>query len=64
VAARPDAPRRQARRLGIHRNTLSYRLEKIAEIGGFDPKDPSEIFAPRICLTLRDLHADQPFRTT
>ena len=55
----PSCPGEVARRLGIHRNTLSYRLEKIGELGSFDPKDPSDIFTLKISLLLRDLHIEQ-----
>jgi DNA-binding PucR family transcriptional regulator len=30
-----------AKRLGIHRNTLAYRLEQIADLTGRDPDDPA-----------------------
>ena len=30
-----------AARLGIHRNTLAYRLKQIASLTGHDPADPS-----------------------
>jgi carbohydrate diacid regulator len=55
----PSGPGEVARRLGVHRNTLSYRLEKIGELGSFDPKDPSDIFTLKISLLLRDLHIEQ-----
>ena len=55
----PSGPGEVARRLGIHRNTLSYRLEKIGELGSFDPKDPSDIFTLTMSLLLRDLHIEQ-----
>ena len=31
-----------AARLGIHRNTLAYRLKQIAALTGVDPSDPSK----------------------
>jgi sugar diacid utilization regulator len=37
-----------AERLGIHRNTLAYRLKQIATLTGYDPTDP----APRLMLHL------------
>jgi DNA-binding PucR family transcriptional regulator len=37
-----------AERLGIHRNTLAYRLKQIAALTGYDPTDPG----PRLMLHL------------
>lgn len=57
----PSHPGDVADRLGIHRNTLSYRLEKIRSLCGADLKDASNIFRLTLSLMLRDLHSPLPF---
>ncbi|GAB4372215.1 MAG: hypothetical protein Kow00121_14370 [Elainellaceae cyanobacterium] len=44
-----------AKRLLIHRNTLSYRLEKIASLTGLDPRRFDEAIQIRLALLLREL---------
>ncbi|MCC6313998.1 MAG: helix-turn-helix domain-containing protein [Thermomicrobiales bacterium] len=44
-----------AHRLGIHRNTLSYRLRRIAQLTGQDPADPQRRLALHLALLARDL---------
>lgn len=44
--------------LHIHRNTLRYRLERIAEIGGIDLADPEARFAAMLELRLTGLPVD------
>lgn len=43
---------RTARKLKIHRNTLVYRLERINEITGFDPRVFNEAFQLQLALIL------------
>lgn len=47
-----------ASRLSIHRNTLSYRLEKITSLTGLDPRRFDEAMQIRLALFLRSLHGD------
>lgn len=48
-----------AKRLFIHRNTLSYRLEKIASLIGLDPRKFDDAVQIRLALLLRSLrHTD------
>lgn len=47
-----------ASRLAIHRNTLSYRLEKIASLTGLDPRQFDDAMQIRLALFLRSLHTD------
>jgi hypothetical protein len=44
-----------ARRLGIHRNTLSYRLQRIAGMVGVDIADPGTWLTLHLALTASDL---------
>ena len=49
------APIVTAKHLSIHRNTLSYRLEKIASLTGLDPRCFDEAVQIRLALLLQDL---------
>jgi carbohydrate diacid regulator len=51
------SPSATARRLAIHRNTLSYRLDKISSLSGLDPRNFDEALQIRLALVLRMLHA-------
>lgn len=42
-------------RLSIHRNTLSYRLDKIASLTGLDPRTFDDAVQIRLALLLREL---------
>ena len=44
--------------LSIHRNTLSYRLDKIASLTGLDPRHFDDAVQIRLALLLRSLCAD------
>ncbi|MGF1497593.1 MAG: PucR family transcriptional regulator [Elainellaceae cyanobacterium] len=44
-----------AKQLSIHRNTLSYRLEKVASLTGLDPRCFDEAVQIRLALLLQDL---------
>ena len=50
-------PSTTARRLTIHRNTLGYRLVKIASLTGLDPRRFDEALQIRLALVLRALDA-------
>lgn len=50
-------PSTTARRLAIHRNTLSYRLEKVAAITGLDPRRFDDAVQLRVALLLRSFAA-------
>jgi carbohydrate diacid regulator len=54
------SPSSTARVLCVHRNTLAYRLEKIASLTGLDPRRFEEAVQIRLALTLRDLHNASP----
>lgn len=47
------SPSATAHRLAIHRNTLSYRLDKIASLTGLDPRRFDDAVQIRIALLLR-----------
>ncbi|XGV98562.1 MAG: PucR family transcriptional regulator [Leptolyngbya sp. BL-A-14] len=47
-----------ASRLSIHRNTLSYRLEKITSLTGLDPRRFDDAMQIRLALFLRSLQGD------
>jgi carbohydrate diacid regulator len=49
-----------AARLDIHRNTLSYRLAKIANLTGLDPRCFDDAVQMRVALVLRSLEAASP----
>lgn len=49
-----------ADRLGIHRNTLSYRLQRIAELTGRDLASPGDRLLLRVALVARYLPASEP----
>lgn len=46
-----------AQELSIHRNTLSYRLDKIASLTGLDPRKFDHAVQMRLCLLLRSLQS-------
>lgn len=50
-------PSSTAKRLSIHRNTLSYRLDKIASLTGLDPRRFDDAVQMRISLLLRSLQS-------
>ena len=51
----PFHPGEVAHKLGIHRNTLAYRIDKINEWSGVDLKKPEDVFRLSVSLLLRDL---------
>jgi carbohydrate diacid regulator len=50
-------PSSTAKRLSIHRNTLSYRLDKIASLTGLEPRRFDDAVQMRLSLLLRSLQA-------
>jgi carbohydrate diacid regulator len=50
-------PSTTAERMAIHRNTLSYRLDRVASLCGLDPRRFDDAMQLRVALALRDLHA-------
>jgi purine catabolism regulator len=44
-----------AKRLNLHRNTLSYRMRRITEISGLDLDDPETRFSLRLALKIDEL---------
>jgi carbohydrate diacid regulator len=48
-------PSATARALGIHRNTLSYRLDKIGTLTGLDPRRFDDAVQMRVALIIRGL---------
>jgi len=50
-------PSSTAKRLSIHRNTLSYRLDKVASLTGLDPHRFDDAVQMRLCLLLRSLRS-------
>lgn len=53
--AQDCAPSATANRLSIHRNTLSYRLDKTAALTGLDPRRFDDAVQIRLALALRTL---------
>jgi hypothetical protein len=49
-----------ARALYVHPNTVRYRLKRIAEVTGFSPLDPRDVFALRVALTIGRLDPASP----
>ena len=47
-----------AHALDLHRNTLSYRLDKIASLTGLDPRSFDDAIQIRLSLLLRSLRGD------
>lgn len=50
-------PSATAKQLSIHRNTLSYRLDKIASLTGLEPRKFDDAVQMRLCLLLRSLQS-------
>lgn len=55
-------PSTTAKQLSIHRNTLGYRLDKIASLTGLDPRKFDDAVQMRLCLLLRSLQGQQSQR--
>lgn len=53
------SPSATAGELAIHRNTLSYRLDKIASLTGLDPRRFDDAVQIRLALVLRSLHTNE-----
>lgn len=51
----PSHPGQVAENLGIHRNTLGYRIEKIGKLSGLDIRNSKEAFVLYLALTLREV---------
>jgi carbohydrate diacid regulator len=49
------SPLRTASRIPIHRNTLTYRLEKVASLTGLDPRRFDDAVQLRLALLMRSL---------
>jgi carbohydrate diacid regulator len=47
-------------RLAIHRNTLAYRLEKIASLTGLDPRRFDDAIQIRLALLLQVFGSEPP----
>jgi carbohydrate diacid regulator len=52
------SPSLSSRRLSIHRNTLSYRLDKITSLTGLDPRQFDQAVQIRLALLLRSFEDD------
>lgn len=50
-------PSSTAKQLSIHRNTLSYRLDKVFSLTGLDPRKFDDAVQMRLCLLLRSLQS-------
>ena len=46
-------PSKTASHLAIHRNTLSYRLDKVTSLTGLDPRRFDDAIQMRLALLLR-----------
>jgi carbohydrate diacid regulator len=51
----PAHPGQVSEALGIHRNTLGYRIEKIGKLAGLDIRNSKEAFVLYLALTLREV---------
>jgi DNA-binding PucR family transcriptional regulator len=49
-----------ARALYVHPNTVRYRLKRIADVTGFSPLNPRDVFALRVALTIGRLDPASP----
>jgi purine catabolism regulator len=49
------SPTETAQRLGLHRNTVLYRLRRIEEVGGLNLGDPATRLNLHLCLRIRDV---------
>jgi carbohydrate diacid regulator len=58
------SPSLTARALAIHRNTLSYRLDKITSLTGLDPRHFDEAVQIRLALLLRSMRQEPPMLAT
>jgi carbohydrate diacid regulator len=56
--AQDCCPSQAAKALSIHRNTLSYRLDKIASLTGLDPRRFDDAVQIRLALLLRSFQND------
>lgn len=54
------SPSQTAAALSIHRNTLSYRLDKIASLTGLDPRRFDDAVQIRLALLLRSIQGEPP----
>jgi carbohydrate diacid regulator len=56
------SPALTSQRLGIHRNTLAYRLSKVASVTGLDPRRFDDAVQIRLAMVLRGLatHSTPP----
>ncbi|GBD16098.1 Carbohydrate diacid regulator [bacterium HR26] len=52
-------PSRAASRLAVHRNTLSYRLDRITNLIGLDPRRFDDAVQIRLALLVRQLQMDR-----
>lgn len=48
---------RTAEKLHLHRNTLNYRLRRVAEITGYNPADPADVRLLAASLVVHDLRS-------
>ncbi|MGI0484550.1 PucR family transcriptional regulator [Pantanalinema rosaneae CENA516] len=55
--AKDCCPSATAKQLSIHRNTLSYRLDKIFSLTGLEPRRFDDAVQMRLCLLLRSLQS-------
>lgn len=60
---RPFEPARVARTLSIHRNTLTYRLQKIGRLTGLNLREAGGILMLRAALELRNTATFHPRKT-
>jgi carbohydrate diacid regulator len=54
-------PSSTAKQLSIHRNTLSYRLDKITSLTGLDPRKFDDAMQMRLSLLLRSLYSSKKY---
>jgi carbohydrate diacid regulator len=55
-------PSSVAKSLSIHRNTLSYRLDKITSLTGLDPRQFDDAVQMRLALLLRSWRSEEGFQ--
>ena len=53
-----------AQRLAVHRNTLSYRMQRIEALTGCSFNDPHDRLNVAVALMIRRLSSPQPNRST
>jgi len=55
-----SSPKEAARRMGVHRNTVLYRLERIRTVTGYDLDDADTRFRLQLALNMNTIRTSRP----